>query len=330
METKESIVTHLARIVQDSSYDDALLLDFANRARRYIAGRVHLPALRSEGTTITTAPGLFAVPMPDDYQRELFHCYDETESCRIKVFRSNNLMLKRYAHEADKDGILLAVAVEDTTPQEAKGTYTLADVPAADETLQVDSQTFTFKAARTVAGEITIGATAAATATNIAEAINADLTTVTAAASAATVVASSVAKNAAANDIVLTSSAANITADGSGTLGGTQYGVMTAWLRYLRSPTEAHSLTVYYFKRPVDLVDDTDIPSELPHDLQYDLIIRTAVHEIFEEIYSEDNPGVPNRWYGRREKSILELEQRIGPYAHEPELIHDEMDWECL
>ena len=329
-ETTATLQTAIARIVQDGSYDDSTILRFINLVRNTIAGRVKLPALRSV-STLTTVVGANQIPMPDDFQQELFNCFDVTNSRRVKDYPSMNLLLRDHPYDYNEDGALHACVVEAATPQVSKGTITLAGLPVADETFTIGDQTFTFKTSRVSAYEVTIGATAAATATNIASAINSDLAaTYPAAASSATVVVSSVAMTAAANDEVFSVSATNITMDGSGYMGGTQQGVKTAWLKYHRSPTAATTLRVHYFAYPTALSAVTDSPTELPEHLQYDLIVRGAVYEIFEEIYSEDNPQVATRWLQRFEGKVRELELFLGPYVREPVVPEDTMEWSDL
>lgn len=323
---KGQLVGEVTRKVQDKSYTAGVILSFLNEAQKAIAGRVEIPALRSSATVYSVVGSPFA-PMPDDYQRELFHCYDETDGLRLQTFRSLNLLKGAYPDYYNVDGGLQGVTVENAIPQPAKGTITLTGLPVADETFVVDTQTFTFKALRASAGQVTIGGTAAATATNIATAINTDLTTVTAAASGATVVVTSVAKTAAANLIAFTESATNLTVDGDDTLGGTQLGVKTAWLHYAGTPTAAHEFTLSYFALPDDLSADSDEPSFLPDHLQRPLLVNYAVKEIFDEIYGEDDPNKADRVNARYELSIRELESFLGPYAHEPESVANAIDW---
>lgn len=131
-----------------------------------------------------------------------------------------------------KDGIITASKMDystDATPVNAvasQGTITMTNVAVADETFVIDTQTFTWKAARTGTGEVTIGANAAAAVTNIVTAITADLTTVTAVDGAGdTVVVTAATKGVAGDAIVFTENSSNMTVDGSGTLGTTTAGV---------------------------------------------------------------------------------------------------------
>jgi len=109
----------------------------------------------------------------------------------------------------------------------AQGTITMAGIAVANETFVIDTQTFTWKAARGIAGEVTIGANAAEAVTNIVTAVTADLATVTAVDGAGdTVVITAVtAKGTAGNGVVLTEASTNMTVNGSGTLGATTAGV---------------------------------------------------------------------------------------------------------
>lgn len=108
----------------------------------------------------------------------------------------------------------------------AQGTITLTGLPVANETFVVGAQTFTWKASRSVAGEVTIGASAAAACTNIIAAITADLATVVATqGTGTTVVVTAASVGTAGNSIIFTEASSNLTIDGSGTLGATTSGV---------------------------------------------------------------------------------------------------------
>lgn len=112
----------------------------------------------------------------------------------------------------------------------AQGTITMTDLPLADETFEIAAQTFTWKALRTVAGEVTIGASAIACAANITAAIAADLTSVITVTNAnpfqVTVQAAVV--GLAGNFITFTENSTNMAVDGAGTLGATRAGALQA------------------------------------------------------------------------------------------------------
>lgn len=119
--------------------------------------------------------------------------------------------------------------VEELTPVNAvasQGTITMSGIATADETFVIDSQTFTWKASRSGAGEVTIGADAPAAVTNIVTAVTADLATVTAVdGDGDTVTVTAVTKGVAGNSLVFTEASTNMVVDGAGTLGTTVAGV---------------------------------------------------------------------------------------------------------
>jgi hypothetical protein len=108
----------------------------------------------------------------------------------------------------------------------AKGKITLTGIPVANEAFVIGSQTFTFKSARGAPGQVTIGADAAGTCTNIITAVNLDIPTLVIASQGAgtTVIITAVALGLSGNSIIFTESATNITVDGAGVLGITQAG----------------------------------------------------------------------------------------------------------
>ena len=110
----------------------------------------------------------------------------------------------------------------------AVGTITMGGVATADEAFVVGAQTFTWKETRAGAGEVTIGATAAAACTNIIAAITADLATVTAAeGDGDTVVVTAAAPGAAGNTIAFSETSTNMAVDqyeSTDFLGGTVAG----------------------------------------------------------------------------------------------------------
>ena len=325
--TKAELVTEIARKVQDMSYTSSIILGFVNDGLKDVAGQVLLPALRTSAT-ITTLANSAQVPMPDDYQRELYHLYDTTDSRRLKVYRSMNLLAGAYP---DVGNALLAATVEAAIPQVSKGTITLAGLPVADETFAIGTQTFTFKASGTATGDVVIGASAAATAANIVTSITRDIPLVaTAAVSGDTVIVSSAAKTAAANLLTFTEAATNVTVDGSGYLGGTQQGCKTAWLKLRGTPTSAHVLTAHYFALPTPLSVDTDIPSVLPDQFHRKLLVNFAVKEIFTELFAEEDHSKIALWEQRYAQGLREFELFLGPYAREPEPINAGIAWDEL
>lgn len=120
----------------------------------------------------------------------------------------------------------------DTTGQCAQGTITMGGIAIANETFVIGSQTFTWKASRAAAGEVTIGASASAAVTNLVTAINADISTVVTAVDGAgdTVVVTAVSGGSAGTALAFTEASTNMTMDGSNTLGGTtESGQLVSW-----------------------------------------------------------------------------------------------------
>ena len=124
---------------------------------------------------------------------------------------------------------LSTIVIPEKTPVNAvasEGLITMSGVALADSTFIVDTQTFTWKASRTGAGEVTIGDNADSAVTNIVTAVTADLATVTAAyTSSSTATITAATKGVAGDLIVFTEDSDNMAVDGAGTLGTTEAGV---------------------------------------------------------------------------------------------------------
>ena len=109
--------------------------------------------------------------------------------------------------------------------EKAKGTVTMSAVPTADETLVIDAETFTFKAAASSSYEVTIGASVTVTLTNLVDKINATSTVITAyKTSTSTCVIEYNTVGIGGNAIVFTDTSGVITLDGAGLLGSTLAG----------------------------------------------------------------------------------------------------------
>lgn len=141
----------------------------------------------------------------------------------------------------------LVDALEKTTAEygtAATGTLTFTDVPVADETIEVNSVTYTFKATATAATEIALGtganagAKAASTAANVAAAVGANDTAVTATSAAGVVTFTAAAKGTDGNAFTLGESATNCTKSGTALAGGMS-------LAAASSKTYADGFTLY-------------------------------------------------------------------------------------
>ncbi|WP_024333123.1 hypothetical protein [Desulfotignum balticum] len=111
----------------------------------------------------------------------------------------------------------------DQPAGQAKGTVTISGgVPLADETLQIDDQTFIWKATRTGTGEVELSTEGWECLSNLISAINTDLSTVEATQMGADYAhVEAVEEGLGGMSIVFTSASTNVTMDGDGTLGGT-------------------------------------------------------------------------------------------------------------
>ena len=102
----------------------------------------------------------------------------------------------------------------------ATGSIAVTGTPVAEETFVVGAQTFTFKAVRAVAGEVTIDADNTTQAGNIVLAITTDLATVTASSTEGNVSLAAATAGAAGNSLALTEAATGIAVSGAGFLTG--------------------------------------------------------------------------------------------------------------
>lgn len=104
----------------------------------------------------------------------------------------------------------------------ATGTVTFSDVPTADDEVVIGGDTYVFKASAADPFEITIGADAAGTATNMIAIVNSDGTAGVTASDGGSGIVTLTAdtEGVSGNAIVLTTNADNTTVSGSGTLTG--------------------------------------------------------------------------------------------------------------
>lgn len=149
-------------------------------------------------------------------------------------------------HYADTGIVETAVA--------AVGTITMSGIATENETFVIDTQTFTWKAARAATGQVTIGANAAAAVANIVTAVTEDLSTVTASdGTGDTVVVTAVKTGVLGNSIIFTEDSTNMAVDGSDVLGGTTAGAYATATTKTMSPSRTgHRLAIPYFDEKYD------------------------------------------------------------------------------
>jgi hypothetical protein len=108
----------------------------------------------------------------------------------------------------------------------AIGTLTLTGIPNPNETFTISTQLFTWIASGIpTTGQVLLGTDAPTSAANIITAITAaSLTPISAAISGTSITITAVANGEAGNQIAFENASSSMTMDGSGTLGGTQWG----------------------------------------------------------------------------------------------------------
>lgn len=111
--------------------------------------------------------------------------------------------------------VAVASAPPATAATRAAGSVVFGGLPLAAETVTIGGEVFTFRAAAALPFEVTIGADANATAANLAAAIMAYSTKVTATASTNTVTLAAKVPGTVGNAITLTEAATNVTVSGA-------------------------------------------------------------------------------------------------------------------
>ncbi|MBX6325596.1 MAG: hypothetical protein IRY93_06130, partial [Chthoniobacterales bacterium] len=132
------------------------------------------------------------------------------------------------------DGFSGQIDPMGTTCTQAQGTISVSGPGTAGQQFVVGTQTFTWVATRSGPGEVSVGTTANSAAANIRTAINADIPTqVTAGGNGSSVPVTAVVCGSAGNLIPFVNiNSANLTFNGSGTLGGTRPGDDVGSLRF--------------------------------------------------------------------------------------------------
>jgi hypothetical protein len=83
---------------------------------------------------------------------------------------------------------------------------------------------------------------------------------------------------------------------------------------YRDIPTTAESLFIHYYRKPVDMEGEDDIPDGIPDSLQHNLLVPFAAKEIFKLL--EDGISGPavntDKWTGLFHEAVYELGVFIG------------------
>jgi len=104
--------------------------------------------------------------------------------------------------------------------------------------------------------------------------------------------------------------------------------VRGASLYYQGKPSTAESLTLHYFRKPVDMTEMDDEPDGIPYHLQDKLLTSFAAKEIFALIEDDDSGRRPNaaHYSSKFMESAYELWLEIGNEDGQPVYFDNETD----
>ena len=130
MITQAELIVEVTRIIQDSSYSDAVQLTFLNQAMQDIAGdpRVFLPGLETQDD-VSTSTSVSYVALPSDYQKNLFYCYNTTRYRKEKIYGSLEDLQRQFS-KLDQAGSIVGVAIRGSNLHYQR-------IPSSSETLQL-------------------------------------------------------------------------------------------------------------------------------------------------------------------------------------------------
>jgi len=88
-------------------------------------------------------------------------------------------------------------------------------------------------------------------------------------------------------------------------------------LYYQGIPTSSETLTLYYYRKPVEMVDDDDTPDGIPEHLQISLLVNFACWKAFEYIEDGMEGEIPNTLKFKNSflESIRTLELTLPSYT---------------
>ena len=108
---------------------------------------------------------------------------------------------------------------------------------------------------------------------------------------------------------------------------GIIHGVARAGKRlyYQRIPTTADTLTLWYYRKPTELLKDNDEPSEFPSFCHEPVIVNGVLAELFSMIEDGiEGQKINTEYHKTKQKEALyDLEMFIGPKKDEPPIIND-------
>lgn len=97
MATGEEVAEYVLDVVQNDSFDEDSVLLLLNKCIKMISKKLVLPSLDTDGTVTATSTGSF-VALPENFQRNLYHCSDGTPRNVIEVCSSSDQLSRYYDH----------------------------------------------------------------------------------------------------------------------------------------------------------------------------------------------------------------------------------------
>lgn len=86
-------------------------------------------------------------------------------------------------------------------------------------------------------------------------------------------------------------------------------------LYYQGIPSIAEDLTIHFYRQPIDMDDDDDVPDGIPNHLQSSLLINHAVWKIFDLIEDDfSEPGLNTQRYQTKFYDALRILELTIPY----------------
>ena len=122
-----ALITRVARVVQDASFDNDDILSYINEGLAAVAGEVPLPSLETQDTVATVVDQEWT-ELPEDFQTHLRFVYSQTRREKLTIL--SNLVRLREETVWPEGGLVQRVAVSG-------GKLFYSPVPAESENLDL-------------------------------------------------------------------------------------------------------------------------------------------------------------------------------------------------
>lgn len=109
MATGSEIAERVLGVVQDDSFTENTVISLINDCVKAISRKMILPALDTEGT-VTTLTDAAVVPLPVNFQRNLYHAQNPAAYQSIKILNSRGAMLSEHMRLDQPGTIVRSVA----------------------------------------------------------------------------------------------------------------------------------------------------------------------------------------------------------------------------